>query len=689
MMGARNMRALKLVGIVVGCLVAVVILALLAVRLFVNPNDYKDRIAQQVKSATGRELVLSGPIKLSVFPWIALELGPASLGNPPGFSTQPFASLQHIAVRVKLLPLLRKELQIGRIEIDGLDLRLVKNTAGKGNWQDFGGNESKPQQPANSSSGFGTLPELAGLEIKDSRLSYQDMVADHVNLELGHVTARAPIPVKLKLDLTTAPGAKPIDLNGQLEVTLDLEKRRYQIAPLEISGSLTPRQGAGPMPWKFAVPQLSADLAAQTFSAPAFSVELAAVRLGGSLEGTRIVDAPSFKGAFKLDPVSLRDLMTKLGMTPPVTRDPKVLARLAANGKFSYGGNALGTEGLDIQLDDSHLRGKLAITNLDTKAASFNLAIDRINVDRYRPPEQPASAKTAAQPAAGAKPADKTGAQGSDPLKTLDLNGTLTIGSATASNMTLTQVLLTIAAKNGLAHIAPVRAKLYGGDYSGDITIDDREAVPTLKIDQSMAGIDMAQMLKDFAKTQRISGRGTVTTNLTAHSLGGDTLMKTLNGHVSANVDNGALEGVDLWFEINRAVALIQKQGLPSGQSSGRTRFDVLKVSADLVNGVASTKDLNIASQNLHISGQGTSNLVTEAINYQVKATILKEAPTAAGAAGKSLADIPLNITGTFSSPSVKPDVEQLAKARLQQELDKHKDELQQKLMDKLKGVFH
>jgi hypothetical protein len=72
-----------------------------------------------------------------------------------------------------------------------------------------------------------------------------------------------------------------------------------------------------------------------------------------------------------------------------------------------------------------------------------------------------------------------------------------------------------------------------------------------------------------------------------------------------------------------------------------------------------------------------------------VKATILKEAPTAAGAPGKSLADIPLNITGTFSSPSVKPDVEQLAKARIQQELDKHKDELQQKLMDKLKGVFH
>jgi AsmA protein len=679
------MRALKLVGIVLGGLVALLVIVLLAVRLFVNPNDYKDRIAQQVKSSTGRELTLSGPIRLSVFPWIALELGPASLGNPPGFSTQPFAAVQHIAVRVKLLPLLRKELQIGRVEIDGLDLRLLKNAAGQGNWENLGGNEPKS---ATSGSGSGTLPDLAGLEIKDSRLSYQDMVADRVSLELGHVTSGEPIPVKLKLDLTPGAGAKPIQLNGELEVTLNLEKKRYRIAPLEIDGTLTPGQGAGPVSWKLAVPQLSADLNAQTFSAPAFAAELASAHLGGSVEGTRIVDAPSFRGAFKLDPVSLRDLMGKLRITPPVTRDATALARLAANGNFTYGGDSLAANDLDIQLDDSHLRGKLAVTHLETKATHFTLAVDRINLDRYRPPEE-ATAKTAGQPAPAEKTATTTGAQANDPLKTLDLDGTLTIGSATASNIHLTQILVTIAAKNGLMRIAPARAKLYGGEYSGDITIDDRAAAPTLKIDQSMTGIDMAQMLKDFAKTQRISGRGTVTTNLTAHSLGGDALMRTLNGHISANVDNGALEGVDLWFEINRAVALIQKQGLPAGQSSGRTKFDAFKASADLVNGVASTKDLNIASQNLRIFGQGTTNLVTDAINYQVKATILKEAPTMAGAAGKSLADIPLNITGTLSSPSVKPDLEQLAKSRIQQELDKHKDEVQQKLMDKLKGIFH
>jgi AsmA protein len=374
--------------------------------------------------------------------------------------------------------------------------------------------------------------------------------------------------------------------------------------------------------------------------------------------------------------------MSQLAIAPPKTRDPKVLTKLAARGDFTYGANALAVNDIDVQLDDSDLRGKMAVTSLDTKAMTFDLTVDHIDVDRYRSPETQTPQPVAKTPA-GAP------AQASDPFKTLRMDGNLSIGSVTVSNIALTQVHVGLTAKDGVTHIAPATAKLYGGDYSGDITLDDRGEVATLKIDQSMTAIDMAPLLKDFAKTQRISGHGTVTTNLTARGLGGDALMKTLNGHITANVDNGAVEGVDLWFEINRAVALIQKQAMPAGNSTGRTKFDAFKASADIVNGVATTQDLNIASQNLRVAGQGTTNLVTNAIDYQVKATILKEAPTAAGAAGKTLADIPLNITGTTSSPSVRPDLQALAKAQIQQQLDQHKGEIQQKLMDKLKEVFH
>src|SRR3984957_953629 len=139
------MRNLRLLGVLAGGIVALLCAVLLGVWLFVSPNAYKGKIAAAVKESTGRELKLPGDIKLSVIPWVALELGPASLGNPPGFSDEPFLSFTHASVRVRLLPLLRQRLEVARVEVEGLDLRLRKNAAGRGNWQGV-----EPESPTKS-----------------------------------------------------------------------------------------------------------------------------------------------------------------------------------------------------------------------------------------------------------------------------------------------------------------------------------------------------------------------------------------------------------------------------------------------------------------------------------------------------------------------------------------------------------
>src|ERR1700761_6152851 len=129
------MRNLKFLGVLAGVIVALLGAVLLAVWLLVNPNAYKSKIAAAVKASTGRELKLPGDIKLSVIPWVALKLGPASLGSPPGFGDEPFLSFTHASVRVRLLPLLRQRLEVARVRVEGLDLRLRRNAAGRGNWQ--------------------------------------------------------------------------------------------------------------------------------------------------------------------------------------------------------------------------------------------------------------------------------------------------------------------------------------------------------------------------------------------------------------------------------------------------------------------------------------------------------------------------------------------------------------------------
>jgi hypothetical protein len=79
---------------------------------------------------------------------------------------------------------------------------------------------------------------------------------------------------------------------------------------------------------------------------------------------------------------------------------------------------------------------------------------------------------------------------------------------------------------------------------------------------------------------------------------------------------------------------------------------------------------------------------VNDQISYQLVATVLKDLPTTANASGKNLADIPLTITGTLSDPQVRPDLEGMAKARLQQELDRHQDDIQKKIQNQLKNLF-
>ena len=558
------MRALKIIGIVIGCVVALLIIAVIALWLIVNPNDYKGRIEAAVRSSTGRELSLSGNIHLAIFPSIALELGPASLGNPPGFSSsQPFASLQRVYLRVRVLPLLHHQLDVGRVEIDGLDLRLVKNSRGEGNWSMPASKRAPP--PPESSGSQMTLGGIGGVVVKNSRFSYQDMTAEQVNVTVGHVATGVPVPVKWNLDVTTAAGARPIALSG--------------------------------------------------------------------------------------------------------------------NATLEYDAKAAHLTGLDARIDDSTLRGNAAVTNLTTGAMNFDLAIDRIDLDRYLGP--PSQSKSGAQPAPAPQSQQATELP-TGALKTLQLNGKLSIGDATVYGMKLSQVNVGLAANGGVLRISPAAAKLYDGTSTGDVTLDAHGAVPVLHLNEDLAGIRIQPLLTDFAKLNRVSGRGNVTLNVTAHGNTSTALISSLDGHAAVNIGNGAIQGIDLWSAINSAVALAQRQPMPARKGGNSTPFDAFKASFDLSNGVATTKDLEIASGNLRVTGQGTASLVTQAVNFRVNAAILKSAT-----AGAALANVPLLVSGSMKSPSVRPDTQALVKSVAQQQLQKHKGEVENKLRNALKGLIH
>jgi AsmA protein len=648
------MRNLKFLGVLAGAVAALLCAVLLGVWLLVNPNAYKGRIVAAVKESSGRELRLPGDIKLSVLPWVALELGPASLGNPPGFSDEPFLSFTHASVRVRLLPLLRQRLEVARIEVDGLDLRLHKNTQGRGNWQ------TEPAQPAKADADHTetvrALESLANIRIQNGRVTYAGNTVEKFNLETGSLAADRHIPVSLAFDATRAHSGEQLSLTAKFDVSEDVDRTHLLLfKAVNGSGTLKTLGVGGPANWELSTPLLSLNVADQLVTAPAFTLSFAGAHLTGSALATHIVDDLNVTGSLILAPLVPREFAPRLSMALLKTRDPKALSQLSATANFAYDSKAMSLSQLQMRLDDTQIQGNLKFLAGATDVLQFDIAADQIDLDRYRAPEVAAASRESTSPAQPAKS-----------VKPLEVSGTLIVKAAQFAHLDLANVRVAVTMKDQVLHLAPIEAQIDGGRSTGEITLDNRGPTPTLNMEGQLTGIDMTRLLANTGGKGRLSGRGTLNLKVTAHGATLDAMLKTLNGHLDANLADGALEGIDVGYEIKLAQALIDRTSVPPGNSTGHTPFQAFKLSAQITNGIAETRDLTIASQALKVAGQGRANLSTKGIDFKLLASIVT--------APERNTDIPLKVTGTYVDPTVRPDIEAVAK-----------DQLKQKLQDVLK----
>jgi AsmA protein len=646
------MSKLRFIGFLAVGIVVLIGAALVVVWLSVDPNNYKAKIAAAVKESTGRELKLSGDLKLSVFPRVSLELGPTSLGNLAGFGDEPFLSLTHASIRVKLLPLLYTRLVVAKLEVDGLDIRLRKNAQGRGNWQDADSPAASSPKVDPDHTAASRLESVANIQVKSGRVSYEGMSIENLNLETGSLTGDQHLPVNIAFDIHRAPGDQA-SLNAKLDLS-DGSAGQFQIGGLNSSGTLT-RPGDGrPAHWELTVPDLKVDLAQETLTLPAFSVSYSSAHLTGSAQAQNLLDDLKVTGKLTLEPVLLREFAPRLGFVLPATKDPKALSQLSATLSYSYDSKALALTQLKARLDDTTLEGSFKWLTEQSDAIQFDLAADQIDLDRYRSPDT-ASPDHGSRVSSAAKD-----------TKPLDANGTLTIKSAHVARLDITDLRTTLSAKDGVMHLFPLEAQLDGGRYSGNITVDAKGAIPVVSLDEHLFGIDMARFLANTAGKGRLSGRATIDLKAIARGATFDAVLKTLTGILDANLANGALEGIDVAYELSLAQALLDKSVSPASVNSGRTKFDTFKTSVQIANGIAQTHDLTIASQALKVTGQGSVNLPTQAVDFKLLAGILT--------APARNTEIPLKVTGTYASLSVKPDIEGLAK-----------DQVKQKLQDVLK----
>ena len=226
-------------------IIILVIIGLIALPFIVDPNDYKQEISDQVEKATGRTLTLNGDIELSVFPWIALELGQLSLSNAKGFKAETFAKVEAAQVRIKLMPLLSKQLEMDTIVLDGLVLTLEKNKAGKTNWDDLSSSDNTPTE-SDASQDESTGPALgaisiAGVQLTDANILWSDASKGEnfqlkdLNLTTDPLIPGKPTAVDMSFSLLSTKPQAQVDVSLDTNVMVDLENQRYALTELNFT----------------------------------------------------------------------------------------------------------------------------------------------------------------------------------------------------------------------------------------------------------------------------------------------------------------------------------------------------------------------------------------------------------------------------------------------------------------------
>jgi AsmA protein len=380
--------ASRLILWISGSLLALLLLALLAivvVVLTIDPDRFRGRIETAASAALGRDVKLSGGLRWRLGWRTAIESRGGQIANAPGFGALPFAEWQSLRLGLALRPLLRREVELDRVELVGARLRLQRDASGLANW-------NFPAQPAGDDSaaaGRDLKIRVGSLSLRDAALSFQDVAASR-DWQL-----------------------QALQLDVQLPRDLMAPRLSFAGASLQARASGAPFAAAG-VPFSLRADAVTVERSAGALDIPAWNVRWADASVDGSLQA-RATPAPQAQGRVSLQAPSLRALLATVSFPAPVTRDPGTLGPLRLAAQFHWRDGTARIDELDVTLDDTRVGGAVALPSLSPPALRFELAADQVAVDRYLAPED-APGKPFELPLAA--------------LKALDAKGTLTIREA-------------------------------------------------------------------------------------------------------------------------------------------------------------------------------------------------------------------------------------------------------------------
>jgi len=361
-------------------------------------------------------------------------------------------------------------------------------------------------------------------------------------------------------------------------------------------------------------------------------------------------------------------------------KQPLLEAKVALNATYSLKPDAIGLD-FTAKLDDSNVKGKLSMARAAQPSYSFDLTIDRINLDRYlasSEKKKPAAGKQEPpkkEEAAQDAPVDLSG------LKGLNARGQLQVGALQVQGLKLSNLKAQLKAADGRAEINPHSASLYEGELTGTLTVDGNANRIALK--ETLTNVSVGPLLRDAAQQDRLEGRGNVALDVTAAGATVSTMKRSLAGAAKVRLRDGAVKGIDIAELLRRARAAMGKQSGQAADSKERTDFSELSASFSIKNGVAHNDDLDLKSPLLRIGGAGDIDIGRSTISYVVKASVVA---TSKGQGGKELDQlagltVPVKLSGPFDAMKYEVDYRAVAG-------DLAKTKVGDQVRDRLKGLI-
>ncbi len=652
-------KAIKWGLIICVGLVVLVVATLLIAPAFIDIKDYKPEIEKLVAEKTGRPFSMGDDLSLSLFPWAGVSFSEAKLGNLAGFAEKEFVSVKSFEVRVKLLPLLSKDIQVKRFVLNEPFITLVKNKDGRGNWAQMEGTKDKTTTEKKKE----PEPSSAGLPIKDLTVG-EFLLKNGSIIWIDHSTQSRKEITAVNLNLKDVSLDRPI----KLSFAAQLDKQ-----PISMEGAL------GPVGKDFKQATIPVDLDINALKELVLQLKGSVMNPGST---------PGFDLAVEMKPFSPRKLVAALDQPFPVaTSDPKALDSVALKANLKGDANRVSVSNGVLNLDESTLNFSLKASDFSRPNLAFDMNLDQINLDRYLPPksEQPA-------------PAEKTAAKKAidyEPLRKMILDGRLKIGQLVASKAKISDLLVQIKAKNGIFNLDPLQLTMYQGNVNGKGNFNVQTQTPKSNMSLNVAGVQVGPLLRDVVEKDILEGVTNAQLNLAMTGDNPDKIKQTLNGKGQLQFNDGAIVGIDLAGMVRNAKAAFGLAQKPSERP--RTDFAELSAPFTITNGLFNTPQTSLKSPLIRVLAAGDANLVTETLDFRVEPKVVGTIKGQGDVSDRSGLMVPVIVSGTFSDPKFAPDLAGVAKKQLQGVLEgtekpeelMDKEKLEEKGKGLLKGILN